>query len=271
MTRSAGHPEAIGGRGNDALVGLVRNEAAKIRAGHAIALQQLARGLRHLAHGKLVDRLSILVDVVHLLVDGLVASADSGCRRPCRFSETPPDPSISCTKSINADLAFFRGLNQHRAAAIAKQNARSAVGVVGHARIGVGSADQHLRLRAALHQLHARLQRKHKPEQPAETSNPHAPLAPILSCTRQAVDGNIMSGVTVPTMITSTSLGSMPRAARHFFAASTQMSLTPLPLGEHVAFLDAGALHDPLVVGVHHFFEVLIGKNLRGNVGSEAL
>ena len=38
-----------------------------------------------------------------------------------------------------------------------------------------------------------------------------------------------MSGVTVPTMITSTSLGSMPRAARHFFAASTQISLTPLP------------------------------------------
>ena len=39
-----------------------------------------------------------------------------------------------------------------------------------------------------------------------------------------------MSGVTVPTMMTSTSLASMPRAARHFFAASVHISLTPSPL-----------------------------------------
>ena len=39
-----------------------------------------------------------------------------------------------------------------------------------------------------------------------------------------------MSGVTVPTMMTSISLGSMPRVARHFLAASTQISLTPSPL-----------------------------------------
>ena len=40
-----------------------------------------------------------------------------------------------------------------------------------------------------------------KPEQPAEMSNPHACGIPSFFCTRQAVEGYIMSGVTVPTMI----------------------------------------------------------------------
>jgi len=38
---------------------------------------------------------------------------------------------------------------------------------------------------------------------------------------------------------------------------------------EDMAFLDAGALHDPLIVGVHHFFEVFIGKNLGRDISSE--
>src|SRR5580658_81122 len=67
------------------------------------------------------------------------------------------------------------------------------------------------------------------PEQPAETSKPQQFDAPILCCTREAVLGYIMSGVTVPTMMTSTSFGEMPRAARHFLAASAHISLTPLP------------------------------------------
>ena len=105
------------------------------------------------------------------------------------------------------------------------------------------------------------------PEQPPETSNPHAPLAPILSCTRHAVAGNIMSGVTVPTMIISTSLASIPRAARHFFAASVHISLTPSPLASTCRSLDTSPLHNPLVVGIHHLFQVLIGKHLGRNVG----
>src|SRR5215469_16885530 len=68
------------------------------------------------------------------------------------------------------------------------------------------------------------------PEQAAERSNPQAPFAPILSCTRQAVAGNIMSGVTVATMITSTSLAAMPRFFRQHFAASTARSLVATPL-----------------------------------------
>ncbi len=67
------------------------------------------------------------------------------------------------------------------------------------------------------------------PEQAADRSNPHAPFAPSLSCTRQAVAGKNISGVTVATIITSSSLASIPRLARHFFAASTERSLVATP------------------------------------------
>ena len=43
-----------------------------------------------------------------------------------------------------------------------------------------------------------------KAEQAAERSKPHAFFAPRRSCTRHAVEGKNMSGVTVQTMMTST-------------------------------------------------------------------
>ena len=110
---------------------------------------------------------------------------------------------------------------------------------------------------------------KTNPEQPAETSNPHAPLAPILSCTRHAVEGNIMSGVTVPTMMTSTSVGCDAARGQAFFCGLNADVADAQSLGEHVPLADTGPLDDPLVVGVDHLFEVLIGENLGGNVGAE--
>src|SRR5277367_2029670 len=67
------------------------------------------------------------------------------------------------------------------------------------------------------------------PEHAADRSNPHALFAPSRSCTRQAVAGKNISGVTVATMITSISLPSIPRFARHTFAASTARSLVATP------------------------------------------
>src|SRR5579872_488835 len=67
-------------------------------------------------------------------------------------------------------------------------------------------------------------------EQAAEMSNPHAPFAPSLSCTTHAVEGKNMSGVTVPTMMVSMSVGASPRCARAFRAASVARSLVATPL-----------------------------------------
>ena len=68
-----------------------------------------------------------------------------------------------------------------------------------------------------------------KPEQAAEMSKPQALVAPILSCTMQAVAGKNMSGVTVATMMTSSSEASMPRRSRHSRAAQVARTLVGVP------------------------------------------
>ena len=78
-----------------------------------------------------------------------------------------------------------------------------------------------------------------------------------------------MSGVTVPTMMTSTSVGCDAARRQALLRRLRAHVAHALSLGQHVPLADAGALHDPLVVGVYHFFEVLIGQNIGGNVGSE--
>src|SRR5581483_9214161 len=195
----------------------------------AIAFQQLCCGLGHFAHSEFVHRRTVLVDVVHLLVDGLV-------RRRIQAAaalqvETHTARSVDLIHCVDKPyLALFGRLQQHRTAAVAEEHAGGAVGVVGHACIRI-CADHQNFFCAPLSTIFTPASSAYtNPEQPPETSNPHAPVAPILFCTRQAVEGNIMSGVTVPTMIISTSLAAMPRMARHFFAASAQMSLTPSPL-----------------------------------------
>ena len=78
-----------------------------------------------------------------------------------------------------------------------------------------------------------------------------------------------MSGVTVPTMITSTSAGRDAARGQALLGGFNAHVADALPLGQHMALADAGALHDPLIVGIHHFFEILIGENLRGDIGAE--
>ena len=79
-----------------------------------------------------------------------------------------------------------------------------------------------------------------------------------------------MSGVTVPTTMRSTSCRSKGCDSCRFFTASTARSLAATPLSDQMALADAGALQDPLVGGVDHLFQVLIGQNARRNVGAES-
>src|SRR5260370_9274490 len=59
-----------------------------------------------------------------------------------------------------------------------------------------------------------------KPEHAADRSKPHAFFAPIRHCTRQAVAGKNMSGVTLATIIISISAASVFDCASNAFAAS---------------------------------------------------
>ena len=71
-----------------------------------------------------------------------------------------------------------------------------------------------------------------------------------------------MSGVTVPTMMASTSVGRNAARGQAFLRRFRADVADAQSLGQHVPLADTGPLHDPLVVGVHHFFEVLIGEHI---------
>ena len=74
--------------------------------------------------------------------------------------------------------------------------------------------------------------------------------APSFACRMHAVDGKIMSGVVVATMMRSTSAGAMPAAGERR-ARRVQREIARL-LGRRgdVALADAGARADPLVARV---------------------
>ena len=95
------------------------NEASQLRAGDIVARQDLGRDLQHLAHGKLVDRLPVLVDVVHLLVHGLVAGgieAAAGLQIQHLRART-----VDLMHIIDeADLAFCARFEEDTSAAVAK-------------------------------------------------------------------------------------------------------------------------------------------------------
>ncbi len=78
-----------------------------------------------------------------------------------------------------------------------------------------------------------------------------------------------MSGVTVHTMMASTSLASMPRCASAHWAASMAMSEVAMSGVGDVALADTGALENPLVVGLYQLFEVLIGEDTRRGIATE--
>src|SRR6185312_8365691 len=65
--------QSVGRGQDDALVRLMRDEAIEIRPGDAIACENGFRCLSHLAHSKLVHRLAVLVDYMHVFRESLRA------------------------------------------------------------------------------------------------------------------------------------------------------------------------------------------------------
>ena len=169
-----------------------------------------------------------------------------------------------------ASSPFFGRLDQHRAGAVAEQHAGGAVGVIDDAAHRVGADHQHFLVRAGRHQMRRRGQPVDEiRSRPRSDRIPRRRFAPSAFCTRQAVDGKNMSGVTVHTMMASISDASIPRCASAHFAAAIAMSEVAISGFGDVPLANPGALHDPLIAGVHQLFQVLIGQNSWRSIAPE--
>ena len=56
-----GHPDALGGRHDDAAVGLMGDEEVEVLAGEVVAFEQTLADLSGVADGELVDGLAVLL------------------------------------------------------------------------------------------------------------------------------------------------------------------------------------------------------------------
>jgi hypothetical protein len=86
----------------------------------------------------------------------------------------------------------------------------------------------------------------------------------------QAVLGKTRSGVVVATSSRSRSLGCRPAASSAARAAAVARSLVSFTLCGDMALADAGALYDPLVIGIDQFLEVRIGQDVCGKITARA-
>ena len=187
------------------------------------------------------------------------------------FRKSPPEPSISPRKSMKPAPSSPSpgGFDQHGARAIAEQDAGGAVGVIDDAAHGVGADHQHLLVRAGRHQVRADGQAVDEAGTGRDQVEAPGALRADAVLHQAGGGGEQMSGVTVQTMIASSSVASMPRCASAQRAASIAMSEVAISGRGDVALADAGALHDPLVVGVDHLFQVLIGQHARRRIAPE--
>ena len=163
-------------------------------------------------------------------------------------------------------------LEEHRPGGVAEQHAGRAVLVVQDGGHHVGADDQDLLVQRRSSTNCAPIG-EGVDEAGAggrDVEAPGARRALILSCTRQAVAGKIMSGSRSPTTIRSS-----PRPPS---AARAQASWRPpwraarswaCPASPRSAALDAGARADPLVVRVHALREVRVRHDPLGHVAPQ--
>src|SRR5271168_671091 len=142
-------------------------------------------------------------------------------RTASRHIQARPARTVNIVREVQDALFGVSGrLQQRRARPVSKQYAGGSVLIIQNGRHHVAADRQHLPVRTCSHKLRPHRQRVHKPAARRRQVKPHAPFAPSRSCTRHAVAGNIMSGVTLATTIISISSGSVPVWASTLFAAS---------------------------------------------------
>ena len=165
--------------------------------------------------------------------------------------------------------ALGGGFDQHGAGAIAEQDAGGAVGVVDDAAHGVGADHQHLLMRAGGHQVGAGGEAVD--EAGAGGDQVEAPgAARAERVLHQAGgggeehvrrDGADDDGVDVGGA--NAALGERATGGFDGHVGGGHFG------GGDVALADAGALDDPLVVGLDHLFEVLVGEHARRDIAAE--
>ena len=147
------HLQALSGRHDDSAIRLVRDEAIDISASLAILSEDTLGHLRHLLDGVFEYLLSVLMDDVHILLDGLGRGRIQ--RTATRHVEVFAAHAFDLMNVIeDAEIfAFFCGLEQNGSGAITEDDAGVAILVIDHRRVDVGTDDKNFLVNTAFDEL----------------------------------------------------------------------------------------------------------------------
>ncbi len=221
----------------------------------------------HLADGELVDGLAVLVDEVLLGVDRGVGGREAAAAG--RHVERDGTGAVDFVVEVDeADFAFFAGLEEDCAGAVAEDDAGGAVGVVDDGTHDVGADDEDFFVGAGFDELRAHL--KGVGEAGAgggEIETPGVGRAKLVL--HQAGgggeghvrgDGGDDDGLDFGGV--DAALGEADLCGFDGKIAGGNA------LVDEVTLTDAGALGDPLIVGGDHLFEVCVGEQAGRDVGA---
>src|SRR5208282_3777170 len=247
----------------------MRDEGINLAALNVVAFENLFAEQRHLPHRELEDRSSILVNEMHLLVDGIVTGwiQASAAWHVQRLATRSVD---FVQKVDETDGVVFGGLEQDRACSIAKDDAGGAVGVVDDRRHYVCSDDEHFLVGSGRNELRSRLQGINKRRTSAgEIESPDVLRAEfVLDKTRGRGKKHI--GRNRPDDDRVEVGGRDAALVERFLGCFNRKIAGRNAFVDQMAFADAYALHDPLVVCVDKFFQIGVGEKTRRNVGAES-
>ena len=143
-TLSGGRPKPLGGRHDDAAIGLVRHEQIDVLRPVTLLRSRMRAQISSVfLTANLKTGLPVLLHVVQPLVDGLVRRRPEAAAR--RHAERRAAAAVDLVREVDDAAAVGRRAHDDRARAVAEQHARRAVGVVDDARHDVGADGQRVR------------------------------------------------------------------------------------------------------------------------------
>lgn len=260
--------EPLGGGFDDSAVRLVRDEQIDVGRRQLVTFEQAAADLlvfldRELEHGR-----AVLFDVVQPAFHGLVrrrhpASAGGHAERRAAVA-------IDLVQEVDdVGLAVGGRRQHHRPGAVSEQHAGRAIGEVDDARHHIGPDRERVLNRAGPDHLGGDRERVGKPgARRPEIESPRMDRAEFrLQIARGAGKDRVGRGRSDHDE--ANAIRGHPRFTQRAFGGDHGQIRRRHAGIDDVPFADAGALQDPFVARVHHFFEIVIGEDTGGNVGRQ--
>ena len=254
---------------DDAHVGLVGQHPRDAVAVESVALGHEGASVAHVGHREAIDRATLLMELVHLVVDGEIRGRAS--RTAGLHTEEGHALTVGAEVAVFPTEVFGGGLNEHGTGAVTEDGAGGAIGVIDDARHLVGADYDHFLVATALNHGRSHV---HGEEETAacglkvdaegifhaQTAYNDARRGGERIVGRGGSENQAFDLLRVGTGLFQQLLNGL---ARHVRCAQTLFV-------EDAALFDTDARHDPLVVGVDHTRKFFVVEDVFGHESAHA-